>query len=159
MSLCTCIGISEMKFLEKELPEQRGMHVGCYCCSATKSCLTLWPHGLQHTKRPCPPTVSQSLPKFMSLESVMLSNHLILCHPLLLPSVFPSIRVFSSESALHIRWPKYWSFSFSIRPSNEYSGFISIRIDWFDLLAVMILVDRCCLISFQKWCTSGYSPQ
>ena len=73
----------------------------------------------------------------MSIESVMQSNHLILCHPLLLlPSVFPSIRVFSNESALHIRWPKYWSFSFSICPSNEYSRLISFRIDWFDLLAV-----------------------
>ena len=70
-----------------------------------------------------------------SIESVMPSNHLILCHPLLLPSILPSIRVFS-ESALHIRWPKYWSFSLSINPSNEYSGLISFRIDWFDLLAV-----------------------
>ena len=72
----------------------------------------------------------------MSLELVMPSNHLILCHPLLLPSIFPSIRVFSKESVLHIRWPKYWSFSFSLRPSNEYSGLISFRIDLFDLLAV-----------------------
>ena len=69
----------------------------------------------------------------MSIESMMPSNHLILCHSLLLPSVFPSIRVFSNESALHIRWPKYWSFSFSISPSDEYSGLISFRIDWFDL--------------------------
>ena len=72
----------------------------------------------------------------MSIESVMPSNHLILCHSLLLPSVFPSIRVFSNESVLCIRWPKYWSFSFSISPSNEYSGLISFRIDWLDLLAV-----------------------
>ena len=80
---------------------------------------------------------SRSLLKLISIESVMPSNHLILCCPLLLlPSVFPSIRVFSSESALHIRWPKYWSFSFSISPSNEYSGLISFRIDSFDLLAV-----------------------
>ena len=79
-------------------------------------------------------TNSWSLLKLMSIESVMPSNHLILCHPLLLPSIFPSIRLFSSESALHIRWPKYWSFSIS--PSNEYSGLISFRIDWFDLLAV-----------------------
>ena len=80
-------------------------------------------------------TNSQSLLKLMSIESVMPSNHLILCHPLLLlPSIFPSIRVFSNESVLHIRWPKYWSFSISI--SNEYSGLISFRIDWFDLLAV-----------------------
>ena len=82
-------------------------------------------------------TISQSLLKLMSIESVMPSNHLILCHPLLLPpSIFPSIKVFSDESALRIRWPKYWSFSFSISPSNEYSGLISFRIDWFDLLAV-----------------------
>ena len=82
-------------------------------------------------------TNSQSLLKLMSIESMMPSNHLILCHPLLLPpSIFPSIRVFSSESALRIRWPKYWSFSFSISPSNEYSGLITFRIDWFDLLAV-----------------------
>ena len=73
----------------------------------------------------------------MSIESVMPSNHLILCSPLLLPpSIFPSIRVFSNESVLHIRWPKYWSFSFSISPSNEHSGLISFRVDWLDLLAV-----------------------
>ena len=82
-------------------------------------------------------TNSWSLLKLMSIKSVMPSNHLILCHALLLPpSIFPSIRVFSSESVLHIRWPKYWSFSFSINPSNEYSGLISFRIDWLDLLAV-----------------------
>ena len=82
-----------------------------------------------------PITNSQSLLKLLSIESVMPSNHLILCHPLLPPSVFPSIRVFSNES-VHIRWPKYWSFSFSISPSNEYSALISFRIDWFELLAV-----------------------
>ena len=82
-------------------------------------------------------TNSQSWPKLMSIELVMPSNHLILCHPLLLlPSIFPSIRVFSNESAHHIRWSKYWSFSFSNSPSNEYSGLISFRIDWFDLFAV-----------------------
>ena len=82
-------------------------------------------------------TSSQSLPKFISIELVMPSNNLILCHPLLFPpSIFPSIRVFSNESALHIRWPKYWSFSFSISPSNEYSGLISFGMDWLDLLAV-----------------------
>ena len=82
-------------------------------------------------------TNSQSILKITSIESVMPSNHLILCCPLLLsPSVFPSNRVFSNESALHIRWPKYWSFSFSIDPSNEYSGLISFRMDWLDLLAV-----------------------
>ena len=82
-------------------------------------------------------TNSWSLHKLMSIESVMPSNHLIFCHPLLLlPSIFPNIRVFSNESALHIRWPKYWGFSFSISPSNEHSGLISFRMDWCDLLAV-----------------------
>ena len=82
-------------------------------------------------------TISWSLIKLRSIESVMASNHLILCHPLLLlPSIFPSIRVFSNESALHVRWAKYWSFSFSISPSSEYSGLISFRMDWLDLLAV-----------------------
>ena len=82
-------------------------------------------------------TNSQSLPKLITIESVMPSNHLILYRPLLfLPSIFPSIRVFSNESALRIRWPKYWSFSFSISPSSESSGLISFRMDWLDLLAV-----------------------
>ena len=82
-------------------------------------------------------TSSQTLPKFMPIESVMPSNHLILCHPLLLLlSIFPSIRVFSNESVLHSRWPKYWIFSFSISPSNEYLGLISFRMDWLDLLAI-----------------------
>ena len=82
-------------------------------------------------------TNSQSLLKLMSIESVMLSNHLIFCHPLLLlPSIFPSVRVFPSESVLHIKWPKDWSFSFNISPSNEYSGLISFRMNWLDLLAV-----------------------
>ena len=81
--------------------------------------------------------ISQRLPKFMSIETVMPSNHLILCHPLLLlPSIFLSIRVFSNEPVLCITWSKYWSFSFSISPSNEYSGLISFRIDWLDLLVV-----------------------
>ena len=82
-------------------------------------------------------TNSQSLPKLMSIESVMPSNHLILCHPLLLPpSIFPSIRVFSNESALLLRWPKYWSFSFSLSPSSEHPGLISFSMDWLELLAV-----------------------
>ena len=94
---------------------------------------TLWTAALQASLSV---TISQSLPKFMSIESVMPSNHL-LCNPLLLlPSIFPSIRIFSNESVLHIRWPKYWSFSFSISPSNEYSGRISFRKDWLDFLAV-----------------------
>ena len=81
-------------------------------------------------------TNSQSLLKLMSIELVMPSNHLILCHPLLPPSVFPSIRVFSNESALRMRWPKYWNFSFNLSPSNEHPGLISFRMDWSDLLAV-----------------------
>ena len=107
------------------------------CCSVVKSCLSLCDpmncrmpsfHVLLHLL---------DLLKLMSIESAMPSNDLILCHPLLLlPSIFPSIRVFSKESALCIRWPKYWSFSSSISPSNEYSGLSSFRIDWFDLLTV-----------------------
>ena len=86
-----------------------------------------------------PITNSQSLLKLMFIESVMPSSHLILCHPLLLPpTIFPSIRVFSSESVFRIRWSKYWSFSFSISPSNEYSGLIFFRMDWYDLLAVPV---------------------
>ena len=85
---------------------------------------------------------SQSSLKLMSTESVMPSNHLILCRPLLLPSIFPRIRVFSNESALHIRWPKYWSFSFNISPSNEHSGLISFRMDCLDLLAVQGTLKR-----------------
>ena len=93
-------------------------------------------------------TNSQSLLKFMSIESVMPSNHLILyCPLLLLPSIFPSIRVFSNESVLCIKWPKYWTFSFSLSPSNEYSGLISFRIDWLDILAVQGLY---LLISFRR---------
>ena len=93
-------------------------------------------HGLQHARPPCP-SPTQSLPKLNFIESVMPSNHLILCRPLLLlPSIFPSIRVFSNGSALPIRWPKYWSFSFDISPSNEHSVQISFRIDRLDILAV-----------------------
>ena len=99
---------------------------------------SLRPHGMQHTR---PPSLSiinyQSLFKLTSIESVMPSSHLILCHPLLLlPLVPPSIRVFSNESTLHMRWPKYWSFSLSIIPSKEHPGLISFRMDWLDLLAV-----------------------
>ena len=99
-------------------------------------------------------TISQSLHKLMSIESVMPTNHLILCRPLLLlPSVFPSITVFSTESVLPIRWTKYWSFSFSLSPSNEYSGLVSFRIDWFDLFAVPgallpLLIHFCVCLSF-----------
>ena len=96
---------------------------------------SLQPHEQQHTRPPCP-SPTPSPPKPMSIESVMPSNHLILCRPLrLLPSIFPSIRVFSNDSALHIRWPKYKSFIF-ISPFNEYPGLISFRMDWLDLLAV-----------------------
>ena len=96
-------------------------------------------------------TNSQSLLKLMSIELVMPSNHLILCRPLpLLPSIFPSIRVFSKESVLRIRWPKFWSFSFSISLSNEYSGLISFRIDWFDLLAVQGTLKSLRHIKVQK---------
>ena len=96
---------------------------------------TLQSHGLQH-QNSLSISNSQSLLKLMSLESVMPSSHLILSHPLLLPSIFSSIKVFSNESILCMRWPKYWSYNFSISPSNKYSGVISFRINWFDLLTV-----------------------
>ena len=107
------------------------------CCSVAQSCLTLYdPRDVAH-QASLSFTISWSSLKLMSIESVRPANPLILCHPLLLlTSIFPSIRIFSNESALHIRWPKYWSFSFSISPSNEYSGLISFRIDWFDLIPV-----------------------
>ena len=97
---------------------------------------SLQPHESQHARPPCP-SPTPSLPKLMSIESVMPSNHLILCYPLLLlPSVFPQIRVFSNESALRIRWPKYWSLGINISPSSEHPGLVSFRMDWLDLLAV-----------------------
>ena len=103
-------------------------------CSVVSS--SLRPHGLQHAKLPCP-SLSPRVLKLMSIESVMPSNHLVLCHPLrLLPLLFPSIRVFSNKSALRIRWPKDWNFSFSTSPSDDYSVLISFRIDWFNLFAV-----------------------
>ena len=117
-------------------------NVLAYSCSVTKSCPPLCDP--MDCSRPCFPVLQSSwnLLKFTSLELVMLSNHLILCCPvLLLPSLFPSNRIFSNESALPIRWPKYWSFSIS--PSNEYLGLISFRIDWFDLISLKsILVHR-----------------
>ena len=95
------------------------------------------PHGLQHTRLPCLSQNSWSIHKLMPIQSVMPSNHLVLCLPFLLPPlIFPNIRVFSNESVICIRWPKYWSFSFSISPSNEYLGLISFRMVWLDLLAV-----------------------
>ena len=100
---------------------------------------SLWPHEPQYTQASLSITNTWSLPKLMSIELVMPSNRLILCRPLfLLPSIFPNIRVFSNESALCIRWPKYWSFSFNISPSNEHPGLISLRMDWLDLLAVQV---------------------
>ena len=105
--------------------------------SVTQSCLTLCDPWTAAGQASLSITNSQSLLKLMSIESVMPSNQLIFSHPLLLlPSIFASIRIFSNESVLCIRWPKYWSFSFSITPSNEYSGLISFRMDWLDLLAV-----------------------
>ena len=99
---------------------------------------SLQPHELQHARPPCPSQLLEFTQiHFYFIELVMPSNHLILCHPPHLPpSIFPSITVFSNESVFHIRWPKYWSFSFSISPSSEYSGLISFRMDWLDLLAV-----------------------
>ena len=106
---------------------------------------SLQPHGLQHARPPCP-SPTPGVYSNISIQSEMPSNHLILCRPLLLPpSVFPSIRVFSNEPALCIRWPKYWRFSFNISLSNEYSGLISFRMDWLDLLAV-------------KWVYLSFSP-
>ena len=107
---------------------------------------------------------SQSLLKLMSIETVMPSNHLILCRPLLLlPSLFPSIRVFSNELVLCIRWPKYWSFSFSISPSNEYSGLVSFRMDWLDLLAVQgtlkSLLQHHSSTASVLWCSAFFTVQ
>ena len=129
--------------------ENKKLALKCCCCRTSKAnmcfvvvqslnCVQLfvtpWTAALQASLSS---TISWSLLKLMSTESVMRSNHLILCHPfLLLPSIFPRIGVFSNESTLHIRWPNYWSFSFNISPSNEYSGLISFKIDCFDLLAV-----------------------
>ena len=121
----------------------------CYCCSVAKSCPT--PCDLMDCSTPGFPVLHHLLEllKLMSIESVMPFNHLILCHSLLLlPSIFPSIRVFSNESAFCIRWPKYWSASFSISPSNQYSGLISFRIEWFDLLALQGTLKS--LLTIQK---------
>ena len=124
---------------------------------------SLQPHELQHARLPClspsPRVCSNS-----SIESVMPSNHLILCHPLLLlPSIFPSIRVFSNESVLHLRWPKYWSFSFNISPSYEHPGLISFRMDWLDLLAVQgtlkSLLQHHSLRASVLWCSAFFTVQ
>ena len=109
---------------------------GCCCDSVSKSCPTLWPHGLQHARLPCP----SLSPTFAQIHVHLVNDTIQPSHSLspllLLPSVFPSPRIFSSELAFSIRWAKYWSFSFSISPSSEYSGLVSFSIDWFDLLAV-----------------------
>ena len=97
---------------------------------------SLWAHVLQHTRLPCPSPIPRACSNSKSIESVMPFNHLILCHPLLPTSIFPRIRVFSTESVLWISCPKYWIFCFSISPSNKYSGLISFRTDWFDLCAI-----------------------
>ena len=115
------------------------MYSNVCCCSVAKLCPTLATLWTAACRVSLSFPSSQSLHKLIAIELVMPSNHLILCHPLLLASVFPSIRVFSSESALCTRWPKYWSFSNN--PSNEYSGLISFRIDWFDLLAVQGILE------------------
>ena len=139
-------GTNDQQYVKRTLsvtnPQADGIRIPRFSldtsCSVAQSCPTLHAHGLQHARLPCPslsPGVYlNSCPLGPSTESVHCpSKYLILCLSLLLPSVFPSIRVFSNESALCIRWPKYWSFSFSIIPPNEYSGLISFRIDWFDL--------------------------
>ena len=131
--------------------------------SVVQSCPTLCAPRIAACQASLSITNSQSSLKFMSIESVMPSSHFILCRPLLLlPSIFPSIRVFSNESFLHIRWPKYWSFSFSFSPSNEYSGFISFRIDWFDHVAVQGTLESSPIPQFKSINSSPlnfpYSP-
>ena len=111
---------------------------------------SLRPHELQHARPPCPSPTPGVYTNSQSIESVMPSSHLILCRPLLLlPPIPPSIRVFSNESVLQIMWPMYWSFSFSISPSNEYSGLTSFRIDWFDILAVQGTIKS--LLQHHNW--------
>ena len=127
------IPFSQTSFLDYSLKLGSQPHHSSQFNSVAQSSDSLQPHGPQHARPPCPSPNSRSPPKLMSIELVMPSNHLTLCRPLLLlPSLILSIRVFSNESALRIRWPKYWSFSFS--PSNEHPGLISFRMDWFDLL-------------------------
>ena len=128
------------------------------CCSIAESCLTLQPQGLHHNRL----TISWSLLSIMSIELVMLSYHLILGHPLLLlPSIFPSIRLFPNESVLHIRWPKYRSFSFSSSPCKEYSVLISFRIDWFERFVVqgtlMSLLQHHSSKASVLWCSALWS--
>ena len=125
---------------------------------------SLRPHGLQHARLPCPSPTHDEFTKPMSIESVMPSNHLILCHPLLLlPSTFPSIRVFSNESALRMRWPKFWSFSFNISPSSEHPGLISFRMGWLDLLAAQGTLKSLLQHHSSKasilWCSAFFTVQ
>ena len=128
------------KALRMSLTSGFGSAVTSFSGSVVSDSVTPWTEAQQASLSI---TNSWSLRKLMSIESVMPSNHLILCRPLLLlPLIFPSIRVFSSESVLRIRWPKYWSFSFSISPSSEYSGLISFRMDWLDLLEVQRTLSR-----------------
>ena len=129
-----CFALNNNK---KKILSNQSLHVSRFSSVQSLSCIQLFvtPWTAAH-QASLSITNYQSLPKPMSIESVMPSNHLIPCRPLLLPSVFPSIRVFSNESTLHVRWPKYWSFNFSIGPSNEHPGLISFRMDWLDLLAV-----------------------
>ena len=144
-------------------PTSLQLQYGC-CYSVAKSCPAL--SDPMNCSSPCFPVlaISRSLVKLMPIELAMLSNHLILCYPILLrPSIFPSVRVFSSESALCIMWPKYWSFSFSISPSNEYSGLISFRIDWLDLLVVQrtlkILLQHHNSKTSILWCSALFMVQ
>ena len=144
----------------REDPNPQRVWPSC-CCSVTKSCMTLHDPWTAACQASLFITISHSLLKLMSTESVMPFNHLILCHPgLLLPLIFLSIRVFSNESALHIRWPKYWSFSFSISSSNEYSGLTSFRIDQFYLLAVQgtlkSLLQYHSLKASVLWCSAFF---
>ena len=128
----------------KNLPEMQETHVQSLRC--VQLFATPWATAHQASRLI---TSSRSLLKLMAIEALMSSNHVILCCPLLLlPSIFPSIRVFSIESVLHIRWPKYWSFSFSISPSKDYSGLISLRIDWIDLLAIQGTIN--CVLQYHS---------
>ena len=125
---------------------------------------SLRPHESQHTRPPCPPPTPGVYPNSCPLRSVMPSSHLILCRPLfLLPSIPPSIRVFSNESTLHMRWPKYWSFSFSISPFNEHLGLISFRMGWLDLLAVQGTLKSLLQYHSAKasvlWCSAFFTVQ
>ena len=132
-------------------------------CSVSRSCPTLATSWNAVHQASLSFTISQSLPKFMSIALVMPSNHLILCHLLLMPSIFPSIRVFSNELACHIRLPKYWSFSLNISSYNEYSWLVSFLMDWFDLLAAQgtlkSLLQHHSLKSSVLWCSAFFMVQ